>query len=158
MKIERAISYAIFNQDEMILLVERPSNDPDLPDVWGLPAGTVIEGESIEESVTRSGYEKLGVALRPTAFIGRGHKMREKYLLLMEVFEARIIQGEPKTGQDYPGVTQYKGYKWGDVSELRNTATHGSLCSEVFLNNCRRVYNRLDESPLDTERDTADTI
>ncbi len=158
MKVERSISYAIINQDGMTLLVERPSNDPDLPDVWGLPAGTVIEGESTEESVTRSGYEKLGVALVPTSFIGRGHRMREKYLLLMEVFEARIIQGEPKVGQNYPGVTQYKAYKWGDASELRSAATHGSLCSEVFLNNYRRVYNGLNESALDTERDTTNSI
>src|SRR5262249_28965243 len=38
-----------------------PSTDEDLPDVWGLPAGSLRVGETFEACVVRSGREKLGV-------------------------------------------------------------------------------------------------
>ena len=59
------------------MTVQRPSNDDYLPNVWGLPAGSVKDNETFEYAVIRSGKEKLGVDLKPVRFIGRDNIERD---------------------------------------------------------------------------------
>lgn len=92
-------------------------DDDDLPNVWGLPAGSVKNDETFEECVIRSGKEKLGVKLKPTRFIGRDNIERENYILHIEEYETEIISGEPKVHQPIEGVTQYQQWKWGVSSD-----------------------------------------
>lgn len=59
--IKYAIAFIIYNRNRSkFLIVQRSSDDKDLPNVWGLPAGSVKDGETFEECVIRSGKEKLG--------------------------------------------------------------------------------------------------
>lgn len=81
----------------------------------------------------RSGREKLGVNLKPTKFIGRGNIERDIYILHMEEYEAEIISGEPKVPQPVERITQYQQWKWGVGSDLKNAASKGSLCSQIYL-------------------------
>jgi ADP-ribose pyrophosphatase YjhB (NUDIX family) len=121
------------------LIVQRPSDDKYLPDVWGIPAGSVKDNETFEEAVVRSGKEKLGVGLKVTRFIGRDDIERSEYVLHMEEYEAEITQGNPKVPQPIQGITQYQKYAWGDSSNIKEAATKGSLCSQIYL---RRVNEK----------------
>lgn len=132
--IKCAIAFVVYNQDRSkFLIVQRPSDDESLPNVWGLPSMFVRDNETIEECVIRSGREKLGVELKPKKFIGRGDIEREGFILHMEEYEAEIISGEPKVPQQVEGMTQFQQGKWGIGSDLKNAASKGSLCSQIYL-------------------------
>ena len=133
-KIKHAVSYVIYNKKRTkIMIVQRPYEDENLPGIWGLPAGNVREKEAFNEAVIRSGREKLGVKLKPVKFIGRGDIKREDYVLHMEEYEVQITSGEPKVPQPIRGITQYTKWHWGVSSDLRESASKGSLCSQIYL-------------------------
>lgn len=132
--IKYAIAFVIYNQDHSkFLIVQRPSDDDNLPNVWGLPAGSVRNDETFEECVIRSGREKLGVKLKPSKFIGRSNIERDNYILHMEEYGAVIVNGEPEVPQPIEGMTQYQQWKWGESSDLKDAASKGSLCSQIYL-------------------------
>ncbi|MEX0920125.1 MAG: NUDIX domain-containing protein [Candidatus Pacearchaeota archaeon] len=132
--IKYAIAFVIYNQDRTkFLIVQRPSDDDNLPDAWGLPAGSVKDNETFEECIIRSGKEKLGVELKPTKFIGRSNVERNNSILHMEEYEAEIESGKPKVPQPIKGMTQYQQWKWGEGSDLKDAASKGSLCSQIYL-------------------------
>ncbi|MFW6080069.1 MAG: NUDIX domain-containing protein, partial [Gemmatimonadota bacterium] len=116
-----------------VLQVRRPPDDEHLPNVWGLPAGTLREGESWEDAVRRSGPEKLGVELEVGPELNRGSTERADYTLEMKLFEARIVAGEPRVPQPDVGVTRYTDWRWGPARDLAPAAEKGSLCSRLFL-------------------------
>lgn len=116
-----------------VLIVRRPLDDPDLPGLWGLPAGSLAANETPEDAVRRSGREKLGVELEVTGELNRGRGEREDYTLEMALFGARILAGAPSVPQPFPDVTQYIDWAWGEAKRLRPAAERGSLCSRLFL-------------------------
>ena len=115
------------------LLVRRPDDDPDLPGVWGLPAGSHAEGETDEALVRRIGREKLGVETEDLGCLSEGHVDRTDYRLEMRLHAARIVAGEPRVPQPVPGVTQYAEWGWKPPVELRRGADRGSLCCRLAL-------------------------
>lgn len=132
--IKYTISYVIYNEDRSkILIVQRPSNDENLPNTWGLPAGTVKDNETFEEAVIRSGKQKLDVELTIVKFVGRGNIERDDYILHMEEYEVKILSGEPKVPQPIKGITQYQSWRWGVSSDIKDAANKGSLCSQIYL-------------------------
>ena len=136
--LKKAIAFVIYNKDRTrFLAVKRPADDEDLPNLWGLPAGSLKSGETFEKAVLRSGKEKLGVELRILKMIGEGEIERDKYVLHMREYEAEIIQGRPKVPQPVRGVTQYRDWKWATPEELKEAAEKGSLCSRIFLGNSK---------------------
>jgi ADP-ribose pyrophosphatase YjhB (NUDIX family) len=116
-----------------VLVVRRPPDDDDLPGVWGLPAGTLREGEGWEEAVRRAGLEKLGVRVRPGEVLAEGELEREAYRLHMRLFAASIESGAPSVPQAVEGVTQYDAWAWAPVERLEPAARAGSLCSRLGL-------------------------
>lgn len=115
------------------LLVRRPEDDPDLPGVWGLPAGSHAEGEMDEALVRRIGREKLGVETEDLGCLSEGHVDRPGYRLEMRLHAARIVAGEPCVPQAVLGVTQYSEWDWKPPAELRRGADRGSLCCRLAL-------------------------
>ena len=118
---------------EQVLTVLRPANDEDLPNVWGLPAGTLRPGESWPDAVRRVGLEKLGVQLRVGAELEQGSIERRNYRLEMRLFEAEIEKGHPFVPQPDVEHTQYAKWKWGTGDDLQPAAQRGSLCCKLFL-------------------------
>lgn len=115
------------------LLVRRPDDDPDLPGVWGLPAGSHAEGEMDQALVRRIGRDKLGVEIADLGLLGEGCTDRDGYRLLMRLHAARVVSGEPGVPQPAPGVTQYSAWRWQAPEALRDGATRGSLCCRLAL-------------------------
>ena len=135
---KQSVSFVITNDEGKILLVQRPPDDDDLPNVWGLPAGTLQKEETWEDGVLRAGREKLGVRLLLQKVIAEGKLKRKAYMLQMKLFTAIIPHGEqPHVPQPHPEITQYVDCKWeapGEVREaLKQTAQKGSLCCMLYL-------------------------
>ena len=115
------------------LTVRRPDDDPDLPGVWGLPAGSHAEGEAAEDLVRRIGREKLGVETVDLGPLSEGCVDRDGYRLSMRLHAARIESGDPHVPQPIPGVTQYSAWRWQAPTALRGGAERGSLCCRLAL-------------------------
>jgi 8-oxo-dGTP diphosphatase len=131
--VKRSIALLVRSGPEDILVVRRPPDDEDLPDAWGLPAGSLRPGETWKEAARRAGREKLGVRLRPGAVLREGELERDAYRLRMRLYEASIEAGEPAVPQPVPGVTQYAAWAWAPPSRLEDAAARGSLCSRLAL-------------------------
>jgi 8-oxo-dGTP pyrophosphatase MutT (NUDIX family) len=137
--VRESVALAIRGEDHegqeqaRILAVLRPPDDPELPDVWGLPAATLRPGETTEDAARRAGTEKLGVELSIGAEIRRGSTDRLGYRLDMSLREARIVNGQPAVPQPHPEVTQYTACRWAEPSILLPAADLGSLCCRLFL-------------------------
>ena len=116
-----------------VLVVQRPEDDEDLPLAWGLPAASLLPGESWEDAVRRAARDKLGVEVEPGAVLQEGTMERPAYRLEMRLYRASIVAGEPDVPRGVAGVTQYRAWRWGRSSDLADAAGRGSLCSRLFL-------------------------
>ena len=115
------------------MIIKRPSDDEDLPNVWGLPAGSVKLNETYEEAIVRAGKNKLCVELKVGKLIGRGNLDRGNYILHGEEYEAEIISGVPKVPQENTEGTQYQDWKYGTYEDLKEAASKHSLCCNLYL-------------------------
>lgn len=111
----------------------RPPDDPDLPDVWGLPAGRVGPGEAPEAAATRVAMEKLGIRVTGLVPLRRGTADRSGYRLEMELFGGRIGSGTPEVPQPGEGVTRYAAWRWAHPDLFEPAARQGSLCCRLFI-------------------------
>lgn len=118
---------------DRVLAVLRPPDDPELPDVWGLPAASRRPGESWADAARRAAREKLGVSLRVGRELAHGTAERPAYTLAMRLLEGEIADGEPRVPQPYPEVTQYRAWRWATPDLLAPAADLGSLCCRLFL-------------------------
>ena len=160
--VRHAVSYIIYHPDDddededannavgskRFVIVQRPASDPDLPNVWGLPAGLHQPAPSSnaehmntrewEHSVQESGRKKLGVAsLRVVKQLGREARLaREQYDLVMRQFICRLDPSAPAIAcpqRDFPDVTQYQQWRYGSAEEITEAALKGSLCCQMYL-------------------------
>ena len=133
--IKRAVSLAIRHPSDTgrVLAVRRPPDDDDLPDAWGLPAGSLRADESWQDAARRAGREKLGVELAVGELLEEGELGRAGYTLHMRLYEARIVAGEPSVPQSSPGVTQYSALDWATADRFAPAAQAGSLCCRLYL-------------------------
>ena len=115
-----------------VLLVRRPDDDESLPGLWGLPAGSLREGESERDALLRVGREKLGVEVEPLRQVGQEEADRPSYRIAMSNWAARVVAGEPSVRHAGEG-TQYVDWRWGGPDELVPAARAGSVCARVLL-------------------------
>ena len=137
--VKRSVALAIFDpaNRQRVLVVQRPADDEDLPNAWGLPASSLRQGESWEAAAQRAARDKLGVEIALGPELQRGSSERAHYILGMRLFEARIVSGEASVPQSVAGVTQYQALQWGSPEILRPAAAQGSLCCKLFLDSIR---------------------
>lgn len=117
---------------DYVLLVQRPRDDEDLPNVWGLPAASLREGEVWPEAARRAALDKLGVDVAIGEELARGLQRRGRDVIEMRVFDATIA-GSPSVPQPMDGVTQYIAWRWGEPAVLEPGAERGSLCCRLYL-------------------------
>ena len=133
--VKRSVALAIRSEVDprLVLVVLRPPDDEDLPDVWGLPAASLRPGESWIDVVRRAARDKLGIEVEPGALLNQGAQGRPSYSLEMRVYGARIVSGEPSVERPVTGVTRYVAWKWAAADALAPAAQRGSLCARLFL-------------------------
>ena len=145
---KNAVSFAVHEAGgRRVLAVRRPPDDPELPDVWGLPAASLRPGEGWEDALRRAGRDKLGVTLEPRGVLAEGDQERPQGRLHMRVYEAAIVDGSPSVGAGvgagrHPepparaaagSGTQYVDWRWADRADLEPAANQGSLCTRLYL-------------------------
>ena len=129
----------VVHSGQHLLVVKRPPEDGQLPNVWGLPAATLQAGESHEDAAVRAGQEKLGVKLKIVREIAEGTTDRGDHILHMKEFEVEITGGMPSVPQPIAGVTQYVACKWGEPNDLVEATQKGSLCCRLYLSSIGRL-------------------
>ncbi|MFA6492691.1 MAG: NUDIX domain-containing protein [Patescibacteria group bacterium] len=138
---KHSVAFVIYNSNyDKFLIVQRPPDDDLLPNVWGLPAGSLNEGEIFEDAVIRAAMDKLGVKVEVIGLVGEGELERGQYILHMKEFEAKIANGTPSVPQNVSGVTQYSKWKWGMANDLIEAAQKGSLCSRLYLKSINKSW------------------
>lgn len=138
-----AVAVVLINpkNEKEILAVKRPPGDVSLPNVWGLPAVTVKEGELPETAVRRVGQEKLATKIEPVAFIGIKRSDRGGYELILMDVAARLNGREPSVVAAETASTKYVDQRWtDDYSIFKEAAAKGSLCTQIFLESRKISY------------------
>ena len=125
--LKHSVAILIANGDS-ILAIRRPDDDDELPGIWGLPAGTCRNQETVEDVIVRIGREKLGVELVPQRRLASGSQVRPAYVLNMELWQASMS-----------GVPRYPDWQWSSLDLLRPGAAAGSLCCELAIKAKSRV-------------------
>jgi 8-oxo-dGTP diphosphatase len=139
--VKHSVAFVIYHNDRSrFLIVRRPPDDESLPNVWGLPAGSLKEDESFEEAVVRSARDKLGVKVRVVRMQNEGEIQRKGHLQHMQEYEVALEDGELHVPQSVTNVTQYVEWKWGSADDLLEAAQKGSLCSRLFLQYAGRTW------------------
>jgi ADP-ribose pyrophosphatase YjhB (NUDIX family) len=134
-----AVAVVVTRADGLVLAVKRPDEPgEELPGIWGLPATTLREAESLADAVRRLGREKLGVALTPVRALAEGEQQRADYTLRMTVYDASMagtprLQERGQTNAD----TLYDALDWLPPESFREAAAAGSLCCELYLSTVR---------------------
>ena len=134
----QAIAVVIPNplDDSLVLTVQRPDDDADLPGVWGLPATSMRPDESTNDAAHRLGTLKLGAGLTLGSLLAEGTQQRSTHHLAMKLYTASIDAmapelPEPKNHVD--DATYYTEWKWAPRESLRKGADMGSLCCQLAL-------------------------
>lgn len=131
-----AVAAIISNPNSLkeILAVKRPPDDESLPDVWGLPAVTVKEGELPEDAIRRLGVEKLSTKIEPISYVGIKRADRGSYELILMDIAAELKGQEPSVKEATTTGTKYVDQKWtNDYAIFEEAAKKGSLCSRILL-------------------------
>src|SRR5215813_12238540 len=118
----------LIHRGDQILAIRRPEDDDELPGIWGLPAGTLRGGDTVEDVIARIGRDKLGVKLTPVRMLARGVQDRQKYRLEMELWEASM-----------EGTPTYPEWQWEGVQLLRPGMASGSLCCRLAIESKSRA-------------------
>ena len=130
-----ALAVALRRNDGLVLAVRRPDEPgEELPNIWGLPAVTLLENETAEETIQRLGAQKLGIELTPLRQLAEGEQQRKDYTLHMTVYEASA-DGEPMLPRRTPDseVTLYAALDWLPIDAFNEAAERGSLCCKLYL-------------------------
>ena len=138
---KKSVAVAIVKEDEPsnVLLVCRPTDDVEFPGMWGLPAASLLAGETYQKAARRVGAQKLGTEVRVGKSIGSGSQDRCCYSLKMRLYRAALLRDLPALpGTDRrpgitPEMTMYVSWRWGAAWELEESARRGSLCSRLLL-------------------------
>jgi 8-oxo-dGTP diphosphatase len=115
----------VVRKGSQVLAIRRPDDD-ELPGIWGLPAGTFRDSETLEDLIRRIGRDKLAVSLTPLRKLAEGAQDRQRYRLEMELWEATMT-GTPDDG------SEEIQWKWTALEGLRQGSERGSLCCRLAL-------------------------
>ena len=133
----RAIAVVISapHDANLVLSVQRPDDDEDLPHVWGLPATTVRTGESDPDAALRMGETKLGGGLTLRNLLADGTQNRPEHKLYMRLYSGTMTNPDPSLPSkgDREGVTYYADWRWAPMASLAEGAERGSLCCALAL-------------------------
>lgn len=131
-----AIAAVLYNPKNSleVLAVKRPDTDKELPNVWGLPAVIVQEGELPEDAIRRLGIGKLSTTIEPISYIGIKRIERDTHELILMEIQSELKGGEPSIENATTKGTKYVDQQWtSDYNLFKEAASKGSLCSRVFL-------------------------
>ena len=134
----QAIAVVISNplDASLVLTVQRPDDDEDLPGVWGLPATTIRHDESANDAAHRLGTRKLGADLTLGTLLAEGTQERSTHHLAMTLYAASLGATAPELPEPKNHIddaTYYTKWEWAPRESLIQGARMGSLCCQLAL-------------------------
>jgi ADP-ribose pyrophosphatase YjhB (NUDIX family) len=127
------VALVILNDKGELFVVKRPA-EGELPNIWGLPATVLKEGELPEKGTKRVGREKLGCKIKPVKFIGAAVQERKDGFMHLFDYQVKIVKGEPDVYKAKTKGTKYINQMWvKDFNVIMDGAKKGSLCEQIFL-------------------------
>lgn len=113
-EVPRGVSICIFREDSVVLV--RRGKSPGYGR-WAPIGGHVETGETDEAAVRRETAEETGLALGPLTTIGERtiHKDDGRIAIVLTVFAAHWIEGEPIAGDD---AMEARFVALGDLAKL----------------------------------------
>jgi ADP-ribose pyrophosphatase YjhB (NUDIX family) len=114
-----------------LLVVRRSPKDRYFPDMWGLPAGTLRKRESYEQAIARTAKGRLGVEVEVLGERAAGTSDRGTHVVVMRLFEARIVTGTPEVRDVNPDGHGYTEARWAGPDVLLPARERGSLCCRL---------------------------
>lgn len=133
---KEAVAFYAVNSQGAFLCVKRSDDDDSLPGVWGLPAGSLREGELPEDAVARAARDKLGVEAKIKRYVGDDTQERAAHTLHLREYEIEFPKEVINLRQTDPTASRYAAFQWAtDPEVLRDAAEKGSSCSRIFLHN-----------------------
>ena len=137
MLVQRAVALVVHCPDDaaLLLAVRRPEDDAELPGLWGLPAATLRDDETVDDAARRIGQTKLGVDVEPGEVAARGTQQRPDYLLDMALLTATLRDSDTHPRLQAPSglSTAYVDWRWAHPNILVEAAERGSLCCRLLL-------------------------
>jgi hypothetical protein len=122
--------------DSLMLTVQRPDDDEDLPGVWGLPATSILVDESANGAAHRLGTLKMGSDIILGTLLAEGTQERLTHHLAMRLYAASLGATAPELPEPKNRIddaTYYTGWKWAPRESLSAGAEMGSLCCQLAL-------------------------
>ncbi|MDF2524622.1 MAG: ADP-ribose pyrophosphatase [Clostridiales bacterium] len=98
--------------DGIKLLAAQRSKIMKEPLKWEFPGGKVEEGENHAEALKREISEELGIDIEVQGFIGTGSSVVEDKKILLHVYKAGIVCGEPY-------AREHAQLRWIEIRELQ---------------------------------------
>lgn len=137
MPVQRAVALVVHCPDDagLLLAVRRPEDDAELPGLWGLPAATLRDDETVEDAARRIGQTKLGIDLEPGEVAAHGTQRRSAYLLDMVLLTATLRDptSRPRLLATSDLATAYDDWRWARPDVLEEAARRDSLCCRLLL-------------------------
>lgn len=133
-EVRNAVAIVVTRADGAFLSVRRPSDDPHLPNVWGLPAVNMRADEASEHAAVRAAQEKLGIVASIRRRVGCETVARPTFALHLTEFEVDVVDGTPQVPQADNSITQYVEARFTkDLTSLIDAARRGSACCRILL-------------------------
>lgn len=101
-----------------ILLMKRSDNSKSYPGYWGLVAGFVDWGETLEEALKREAMEEAGIEVEIIKFTGKFYDTPGRHptkTVISLPFRTKIVSGTPKANQP----EECSDVKWFTPKEVR---------------------------------------
>jgi 8-oxo-dGTP diphosphatase len=132
--VKRSVAIVIRDSTGRYLVARRAEDDDSLPGVWGLPAASLRDAETLEQAAIRAGRQKLGVDVEIVGFLGTDTLSGDDHINELSEYEVRVLSGTPTVPQVDSSVSQYVQLRYtDDLSVLVPAARQGSLCSRILL-------------------------
>ena len=101
------------------VLLARRGPEMSMPGKWEFPGGKVEPGEAPEAALVREVAEELGVRIEPEAFLGRGESDHDGTRIVLDVWLARRVGGEPASGEHdalgWFGAAELEALDWPEA-------------------------------------------
>ena len=102
-------------EEGWVLAVKRPDEPgEELPGIWGLPAGTCLPSEGLEEAAHRTARQKLGLPLQALQALATGTQERSWGLLALTLYKGVPVEPAPRlpdASKQIAGSTYYTDWR-----------------------------------------------
>jgi len=123
--IKHVVAIVLLNEKKETLFALRAKYD--YANTWSLPSYFTKPNEEFKNTVKRIGTSKLGCQIKKIKLLREGKFEKDKYILYMHVYLAKLISGIPKVN-----TPKYKKIKWAQANSQFKTMKIFGGCTTLY--------------------------